>query len=189
MGNSNYTDTEKKELLLLARSSISAKFGATVNDSPTLDNPKFKEKLSCFVTLHSKDGNLRGCIGNIQAYEPLLDNVRHNAVNAAFRDPRFTPISSLGELRNVTIEISVLTKPLQINSPDEFIVGKHGIILDLDGASGVFLPQVAPEQGWDRETTFHHLSLKAGLGPDAWKEKECRFSVFEAIVFSENEYR
>ena len=182
-----YSPDEKKMMLSLARSTIS---GALTRENPNGSPPlpeKFQKTRSCFVTLHSKDGSLRGCIGNIEAFEPLCDNIMHNAMNAAFGDPRFKRMRTVEELAEVIIEISVLTPPEKIKSPDEFIIGKHGIILTKGHYSSVFLPQVAPEQGWDMETTFVHLSMKAGLTTYAWKEPDAKFKVFEAIVFSEKE--
>jgi AmmeMemoRadiSam system protein A len=140
------------------------------------------------VTLHTKGGDLRGCIGNIGAFEPLIDNIRGNAFNAAFRDPRFRPVSSEEELKGLEFEISVLTEAEPIDGPDSFVIGEHGIILQKNGRSAVFLPQVAPEQGWDVPETLTHLSMKAGLGPDAWREKDTRFSVFRAVVFAERDF-
>jgi AmmeMemoRadiSam system protein A len=182
-----YSSDEKKMMLALARSSIGNALKKQGTSIPEALPGKLRKIRSCFVTLHAKDGSLRGCIGNIAAFEPLCDNIIHNASNSAFQDPRFQRIKSLDELSDIMIEISVLTPPAAIKSTDDFIVGKHGIILSKDFQSSVFLPQVAPEQGWDKETTLVHLSLKAGLGPYAWKEADAEFKVFEAIVFSEKE--
>lgn len=185
--NSNdiYSKEEKKLLLDFARKTIEA--ALKNEEGPSALPEKFDEPGSCFVTLHTESGNLRGCIGSIQAYEPLSKNIASNAINAAFRDPRFPNVASLEELSKLELEISIMTPPQPISSPDEFTVGKHGIILMANGRSAVFLPQVAPEQGWDRETTLAHLSMKAGLPHDAWKSPDAKFSVFEAIVFSEKE--
>jgi AmmeMemoRadiSam system protein A len=183
--NEIYSKEEKELLLSYARKTMEA---ALKNESqPEALPEKFDKDGSCFVTLHTKDGNLRGCIGSLQAYEPLSKNIASNAINAAFRDPRFPGVSSLEELSKLELEISIMTQPKPIPSPEEFIVGKHGIIMRANGRSAVFLPQVAPEQGWDRETTLKHLSMKAGLPQDAWKSADAEFSVFEAIVFSEKE--
>ncbi len=187
--NELYNADEKRQLLLLARSSMEAK----LKNEPMQDISNLPEKLneiaSCFVTLHTKSGALRGCIGNIGAYEPLTENVTHNAANSAFNDPRFPPVASLEELARLEIEISVLTAPKEIALPEEFIVGEHGVILSNSGRSAVFLPQVAPEQGWSRDTTLAHLSMKAGMASDAWREPETKFSVFKAIVFSEKDIK
>ena len=169
-------------MLSLARKTIEAKLN---NQSYDLsDIPDFLTLTrSCFVTLHSANGNLRGCIGNIEAFESLYDNIKHNAYNSAFGDPRFPKLDSLKELSSLKIEISVLTPKEKINSYDDIILGKHGIILKALGRGAVFLPQVAPEQGWDLSTTLTHLSMKAGLPNDAWKKDYTKFEVFRAIVF------
>ena len=183
--NDFFTEDEKKSMLSMARLVIAGHLSG--KEAAYSFPEKLSKKGSCFVSLHTKDGNLRGCIGNIEAFELLGENIIHNAINSAFQDPRFRPVQSLAELSSLTIEISVMTAPKKINSPGDFIVGQHGIILMKDGASAVFLPQVAPEQGWNRESTLEHLSMKAGLLPDAWREPDAKFKVFEAIVFSENE--
>lgn len=181
-----YTSEEKRQLLQLARTAIESRLkGQALPDTGALSE-KLRNIRSSFVTLHKKEGNLRGCIGNINAFEPLADNIVHNALNSAFEDPRFPPLISPDELSELNIEISILTLPEKISSIEKFEVGKHGIILSKNGRSAVFLPQVASEQGWDKETTLTHLSLKAGLSAGAWREPGTQFQVFEAIVFSES---
>ncbi len=186
-GKELYTKEEKDELLQLARGSIEAYLSGNDVDNPISQiNEKFIQDGSCFVTLHTEDGDLRGCIGNIMATEPLYNNIIHNAQNSAFQDPRFPAVASLEELDKLHIEISILTPPVRIKGYHDYIVGKHGIILQNGESGAVFLPQVAPEQGWDRDTTLTHLCLKAGLARDAWKEPVTLFDVFEAVVFCEN---
>jgi AmmeMemoRadiSam system protein A len=185
--SSDYSAAEKALLLKLARDAMERVIGRQAPPNLSSLPEKFREVRSCFVTLHTPDGNLRGCIGSIEPHEPLADNVLHNALNAAFRDPRFNPVASKAELESLTLEISVLTPPEDIAGIEDFILGEHGIILSCRRRSSVFLPQVAPEQGWDVKTTMEHLSMKAGLHPDAWREADARFSVFRAIVFSEGE--
>ncbi len=182
-----YSSDEKETMLVLARSTIENALKKLSPPAPDSLPAKLHETRSCFVTLHAMDGALRGCIGNIEAFEPLFSNIIHNADNSAFHDPRFQRVKSLDELLGIVIEISVLTPTETIKSPDDFIVGEHGIILSKGGSSSVFLPQVALEQGWDRETTLAHLALKAGLDPYAWKDADVEFKVFRAIVFSEKE--
>jgi len=123
----------------------------------------FRGTYSVFVTL-KKDGDLRGCIGHIRPIQPLWRDIRDNAIAAAVHDPRFSPVTA-AELARLHLEISVLTPPRAVPRAEDFIVGKHGVILSLYGRSAVFLPQVAPEQGWDRATTLSHLANKAGLPP------------------------
>ncbi len=175
---------EKTRLTKLARETIKNLLGG--RKLPELPKgeitPRLAGKSGVFVTLHKK-GMLRGCIGYIEPVKPLWEAVRDNAVSAATRDYRFPSVQK-GELDDIGIEISVLTPKRKIGSLDEFVIGKHGIILEKSGRSAVFLPQVASDQGWGVEETLTHLSMKAGLSPDAWKEGT-DFYVFEAVVFHE----
>ena len=177
---------DKDVLLHLARDSISS--GLASEPMPGPEGDKLSDALcrdACaFVTLHI-GGRLRGCIGSLEPREPLYQNVIRNARSAAFRDPRFRPLTP-EEFVGIDIEISVLTPARPIADPEEFIPGRHGVILKKGRARSVFLPQVAPEQGWDRKETLTHLALKAGLGPDDWR-RGAKFEVFEAIVFGEKE--
>ena len=134
-----------------------------------------------FVTLY-KHGALRGCIGEILPQREIWKVVQAQAINAAFNDTRFRPLK-IDELDEIQIEISVLTPPQPIASWREIKIGRHGVILTKNGHSAVFLPQVAPEQGWDVETTLTHLAVKAGLDSDAW-QTGASFMVFEAQVIS-----
>jgi AmmeMemoRadiSam system protein B/AmmeMemoRadiSam system protein A len=136
-----------------------------------------------FVTL-KKDGQLRGCIGHIFPVQPLWRDVRDNAIAAAVNDRRFPPVQA-SELDDLQLEISVLTHPETIPGPSAFLVGRHGIVLNALGRQSVFLPQVAPEQGWDRDTTLVYLARKAGLQADVWRTPAARLDVFEAQVFAE----
>lgn len=144
-----------------------------------------REKTGVFVTLHCR-GALRGCIGYIEGRDPLFQAVVENTISAASRDHRFPPVAER-ELDDIHLSLSVLSPLEEIPDPSRFEVGRHGIVLRKDSASAVFLPQVAPEQGWGREETLRHLSLKAGLSANAWKGKGVRFWVFTAQVFYEQE--
>ncbi|MDQ7798140.1 MAG: AmmeMemoRadiSam system protein A [Candidatus Edwardsbacteria bacterium] len=182
------TAEEKRELFRIAHQSIEAEVKGK-------DAPKFKpltarlaELRGVFVTL-KEGGNLRGCIGYIEGIRPLYQAVAEMAVAAATGDPRFPPVTTR-ELPELEYEISVLTPKRQIDSPEEFMVGKHGIIVQRGGRSGVFLPQVAAEEGWTREETLSYLCLhKAGLPANAWKDKETKLFVFEAEVLEEKDIR
>jgi AmmeMemoRadiSam system protein A len=184
METETYSKIQQTEMLLLARNTIENKLKNKIFDLDTISAHLTKTR-SCFVTLHTNSGHLRGCIGNIIAFESLYDNIKHNALNSAFGDPRFPKLNSLAELNSTHIEISVLTPPEKIKSYNDIVLGKHGIILKSLGWSSVFLPQVAPEQEWDISTTLTHLSLKAGLSSNAWQNSNTNFEVFEAIVFKE----
>ena len=177
---------DKKALLKLARGMIEAQLKTGKQPQPEelgiAVTPAMKKHMGAFVTLH-KDGDLRGCIGEIEPRRPLVDVVRERALNSAFSDTRFTPVVA-AEMPRIHIEISALTPPAPVNSWKDIVIGKHGMVLIKHGRSAVFLPQVAPEQGWDLPTTLTYLSQKAGLPPDAWKEG-ASYLVFEAIVFHE----
>lgn len=187
MNKNPYTVEEKEALLKLARDTIKDYLSTGKTGQYPIYSEKFNEQRGVFVTLN-KEGDLRGCIGYIEPIKSLHQAVIDNAINSATQDPRF-PSVTLKELPNIEIEISVLTPPEEIKGPEEFITGKHGIIIRKGFRSAVFLPQVAPEQGWTREETLAHLCLKAGLPPDEWQKPGMRFFVFTADVFSEKEMK
>ena len=178
----DFLNKEEKEFLLkLAREAIKAKLENRKLDFKGISPKKFNEKRGVFVTL-KKRGELRGCIGYIFPLAPLKEAIEKMAVASAFEDPRFPPLRK-EEFKDIKIEISVLSPLKEIENWQEFKVGEHGIYMVKGMYSAVFLPQVAPEQGWDRETTLTHLSLKAGLPPDGWKD--ATLHVFTAEVFEE----
>lgn len=136
-----------------------------------------------FVTL-TLDNDLRGCIGEIMPRREIWKAVREQALNAAFHDTRFEPLST-NEFSRIKIEISILTPPRPVPSWKDIQIGHHGILLTVANRSAVFLPQVALEQGWGLEETLNHLSMKAGLPRESWREKNATFLVFEAQVIHE----
>jgi AmmeMemoRadiSam system protein B/AmmeMemoRadiSam system protein A len=157
-----------------------------VPDEDELEVPAagpFREVYGTFVTL-KKDGRLRGCVGHIFPVQSLWRDLRENAIAAAVHDRRFPPVQA-SELDDLQMEISVLTHPEAIPDPDAFVVGRHGVVLNALGRQSVFLPQVAPEQGWDRDTTLSYLARKAGLKAEVWRTPAARLDVFEAQVFAE----
>lgn len=141
---------------------------------------ELRRPCGAFVTLNER-GMLRGCIGLIVSDRPVLDVVREMAVSAALHDPRFRPVRA-EELPQIDLEVSVLTPPTAIRGPEDIVIGRDGVILRKRGRSAVFLPQVAPEQGWDVPTMLTHLALKAGLDGDDWKSG-ATFQGFRAQVF------
>ncbi len=182
------TDEDKKQLLRLAWESIvyvlqkrripqASELGVTISDAMVCPR-------AAFVTLN-KNSQLRGCIGDIFPRQPLYKSVIINAINASVNDRRFPPVTQ-EECNDITIEISALTVPEPIALPDDIRIGIDGVVLNKNGRSAVFLPQVAPEQGWDVNQMLTRLSLKAGLPADAWKEG-ASFLVFQAVVFGEVE--
>ena len=187
-GKQDLSADDKKVLLELARKAIQqALAGTTPSDPEDLGvepTSAMKQKMGGFVTL-TLAGDLRGCIGEIFPRRALADVVLDHAIDAAFNDPRFPPLTAK-EFQKIRIEISALTPPVPVASYKDIEIGRHGMVLELGGRSAVFLPQVAPEQGWDLATTLTHLSYKAGLPGDAWQDPRAHFTVFEAVVFHED---
>ncbi len=144
-----------------------------------------------FVTLSRKDpgeierlGKLRGCIGQAQPTFPLYYGTVQAALDAAGRDPRFAPVQP-AELPKLAVEVTVLSPRRAIATYREIVIGTHGVVLEKGGRAALFLPQVAPEQGWNVEQTLQALSEKAGLPQDAWREG-AQLSVFTGQVFEEH---
>ncbi len=141
-------------------------------------------KMGAFVTLNDRvTGALRGCIGEIMPMRPLVEAVAARAVDAALRDPRFSPVSER-ELGGIRVEVSALTPPKRVASWRDIVLGRDGMTLEKGECFAVFLPQVAPEQGWDLPTTLSYLAQKAGLPADAWRDG-ATFETFQAEVFHE----
>lgn len=186
---------EQKILLALARESIMESLTGTASQTYAQLTAQPPQSLcgdeGAFVTLKRRgfspgaSGALRGCIGNIFGDGPLYKMIRRLARESAFHDPRF-PAVKLEEMVQLKIEISVLSIPSRIESTDEIVVGRDGVLLTCGYKRAVFLPQVATEQGWDRDTMLNHLAMKAGLYPTAWHQQQCEFSVFQAEIFEED---
>ena len=174
---------EQRILIQTAREAIESRLFAR---APRYSEPTepLKEKCGAFVTLHSR-GKLRGCIGFVVARAPLIDTVKETAQSAAFQDPRFAPLSRK-EWEDVSLEISVLSPLREIESLEEIEVGVHGVMMRRGFQSGLLLPQVATEYGWDRETLLTHTCYKAGLAGDCWRSPETRIEIFSALVFGED---
>lgn len=178
------TKEQKQKLLKIARDAITH----YINTGKTLEikenDALLKQPMGAFVTLHKK-GQLRGCIGHIEAQGPLYLTVRNMAISSATEDPRFSPVTK-DELKDIHIEISVLSPLKKTTNPDEIILGKHGVIVKDLFRSGVYLPQVATETGWSKEEFMNSLcGQKAGMSPDAWKKGKCDIFIFSAEVFAE----
>jgi AmmeMemoRadiSam system protein A len=178
------TATDRRALLALARSAIEARLSiATVEEFE--HRPAFDRPGGAFVTVFVKRA-LHGCVGLPEAREPLGEVVRYCARAAAFEDPRFPPVT-LADLRDLSLEISVLTPAEVVTDPAAVEVGRHGLVVEQGTARGLLLPQVAVEHGWTREQFLDHTCIKAGLRPDAWRRGASVYS-FEAVVFGEGEW-
>ncbi|MBN2374555.1 AmmeMemoRadiSam system protein B [bacterium] len=177
-------EQEKKKLLQIARSSITAHLAGKPLPEFDVTEPRLLEQRGAFVTLH-KRGMLRGCIGYVRAIMPLYKSVSDCAVSAAVKDYRFPPLQRQ-ELDEIDIEISALTPLKKIDDIKQIRVGEHGLYISLPPRTGLLLPQVATEYGWDRLEFLAHTCQKAGIPDDAW-QKGADIYIFSAQVFGEKE--
>ena len=178
---------EKQKLLAIAGNSIIEAVTGKKQPEVEVRDERLKEKCGAFVTI-KEHGQLRGCIGYITGVKPLYETVRDVAASAAVSDPRFRPVSG-DELGKLELEISVLTPLKRIDNTEEIEVGKHGLYMKRGFYSGLLLPQVATEYGWDRKTFLEQTCRKAGLPKDAWKDDSTEIYIFSAEVFDENDVK
>lgn len=193
VGSSMLTETEGRAAVKLARKTIETflsegRFPGS-HESDTGLSPVFGENRGVFVTL-TKDGLLRGCIGHPYPDSTLEEAILDSAISAATRDPRFPPVEE-EELKNIVVEVTILTQPEKINAspkdlPDKVEIGKHGLIVKQGYCQGLLLPQVAPEHNMDSIDFLSHTCMKAGLSPDAWV-KGAEVYCFEGQIFKEKE--
>ena len=177
------TDTQRKTLLAVARQSIET---ALAGERPELKADDFDDALQrpagAFVTLRTRDGDLRGCIGSLVAREPLVRAVMSSALNAAFHDPRFAPVRA-EEMPELELEISVMGPIERVTDIADIVPDRDGLIISRGTRAGLLLPQVATEYGWDRETFLDQTCIKAGLPPGAWRQPDTKIEKFSAEVF------
>lgn len=184
--NFEISEKNKARLLKIARDNIESRLysGNFISSSGSEPDSELSQSLGAFVTLRLGT-KLRGCIGRLNASEPLFETIKQMSVAAAFNDSRFSPLKR-DELKKLRIEISILSEMKKINDIEEIITGKHGVYIKKGTITATFLPQVATEQKWNREELLGHLSdKKAGLGWLGWKDAD--IYIYEAIVFEENE--
>jgi len=176
------SEEDRQRLLQIAREAI----GAYVNGGVAALDRSPSESLAraggAFVSIHHR-GELRGCIGHIEADRSVVGVVLECAVAACSADPRFPPVTAT-ELAGLEIEVSLLGPLEPIASPDDIEVGRHGLVVEQNGQRGLLLPQVATEWRWDRQTFLAHTCHKAGLRRDAWKQG-AKLWRFEAEVFAD----
>ncbi|MCL5126753.1 MAG: AmmeMemoRadiSam system protein A [Deltaproteobacteria bacterium] len=175
------TEEEKAQLRDLCKAVVESRCRGLKVPSCKSRSEKLNEKCGAFVTINKK-GMLRGCIGWLNATKPLYETVQEMAENAAFKDPRFRPVSE-DELEFLDYEISVLTPFRRVQDIEEIQVGKHGILIRNGAMSGLLLPQVAAERNWDRVTFLGETCRKAGLPRDMWKDPDTEIYIFSADVF------
>ncbi len=174
-----------KKLVMLARKSVESFFS-----KEEVKDTEFNKKSGVFVSIHTVDGDLKGCIGYITPVKPLGQAVIEISKAAAFSDPRFKPLTKK-ELDEVIFEVSVLTKPelIKVKDSKEYLskieINKDGLILECEGYEGILLPQVPKEYNWNVEQFLDALCNKAGLLEDTWKNKKCKIYKFQAEIFKE----
>ncbi len=181
------SDNDKITLLKIARNTLNAyiieKKFLKINTQNISE--KLLKQYGAFVSLHKK-GKLRGCIGKFTSNMPVYNLVSELAISSATNDSRFNPVEEK-ELNDIDIEISILTPLKKINSPDEIVLGKHGIYIELNNKSGTFLPQVATQTGWSKEEFLGYCSRdKAEIGWNGWQK--ANLYTYEAFVFSEHDF-
>lgn len=194
----NLKEQDYAQLIKLARDAIESYLikNEKIRADETIAK-KYNEKAGVFVTLNTIKKNseeLRGCIGFPMPDRILYDAVINAAIASATSDPRFEPVSK-EELDNITLEISVLTQPelITVKDPRQYKekikVGRDGLIVHWRYGSGLLLPQVPVEYGWDEERFLCETCVKAGAMPDCWFFEDTKVYRFEAIVFKEIEPR
>lgn len=180
MAPPEYSQQERTLLLQFAHDAIdSALIEKSISTEPP--TPHLAEPRGAFTTLHI-EGKLRGCVGYVVPLYPLYRTIAETAMAAAFQDDRFPPVTS-AEAPLLRVEISILS-PLKPITPEEIVIGKHGLVVNRGSYRGLLLPQVPLEWGWDRETFISQTCRKAGLPTDAWK-KGATLEAFTAEIFSE----
>ena len=179
------SDKGKQKLLKIARETIETYLRSHRVPKLERTDPELNQHLGAFVTL-TIQGQLRGCIGRFEPDMPVAEVVQQMALAAATEDPRFAPVT-LVELQKIRIEISALTPRRKITDINEIQVGKHGLYITRGWHNGTLLPQVATEYGWTREEFLQHTCYKAGLPPDAWKDKDTEIFVYSAEIFHEED--
>ena len=181
--NVSLNKDQQTKLLSIARKTLNEYTANWSIPGFEVNDGRLQEKRGAFVTL-TKKGELRGCIGYVVPVESLYKAVSEMTIAASSKDPRFMPVSR-SELKDIRIEISVLSPLKQIIDTNEIEVGTHGLYITKGGYSGLLLPQVAAEYKWNREEFLRQTCQKAGLPPTVWKETGTNIYTFTAQVFSE----
>ncbi len=179
----SFTAAEKAELLRIARESVVSVVSGTKYVAVEPESSRLHQEAGAFVTLYLK-GELKGCIGFIESRLPLYNTVAEVAAKSAVADPRFENVKS-SELEDISIEISVLSPMQALENTDDLVVGRNGVMIVKGYSRGLLLPQVATENGWDREQFLSYVCLKAGLDKNAYKNPGAKVFVFTAEVFGD----
>ena len=183
------SDDDGQILVKMARNAVTEYLQNNTRINNKEFNSRFNIDSGIFVTI-TKENSLRGCIGYPLPIKKLSNAVIDSAIAAATEDPRFPAINP-NELDNLIFEVTVLTPPIEIKveKHEDYLsaikIGRDGLIVENKQSSGLLLPQVPKEYGWDIEEFLTHTSEKAGLEKNAWKDQDTKVSRFEGIIFKE----
>ncbi len=175
------TENEKYQILRFVRRTV----GAELEVCPEPDMPELellRENIACFVEIIGMDGEPRGCMGNIEPFETLGENLRRHALNAAFGDPSFPPLEP-EELNEVTFAVSLVSPPCKLASPGEIVPGRHGLVIQQGEHRAAFHPRIIAMQRWDGESALKALCRKAGLPEDGYLNSA--WQAFELEIMGE----
>jgi AmmeMemoRadiSam system protein A len=182
---SRIPDLDRQALLRVARKALHDYLATGEHPDVPTGSGALLQPRAVFVTLRHRDSRaLRGCIGQVNARGPLVESVIRMAIAAGTEDPRFAPVEP-DELPDLRIEISALT-PMEPIAPEDVVVGKHGLMIRAQDRSGLLLPQVPSEQGWDREAFLAAVCRKAGLPDTTWTTGDVELHAFECEVWEED---
>ena len=183
-----FTEEDGKYLINIAKNAIETYLKTDTQINPPSDCANcFKENYGAFVTLN-KNNQLRGCIGYPKPVMPLINAIIESSIAAACSDPRFEKLK-LDELKDIDIEITVLTPPtlINVNTPEEYLdninIGEDGLIVEQGYRSGLLLPQVAVENNMDKEEFLSHTCMKAGLYSNTWMIDKIKLYKFQGQIF------
>jgi uncharacterized protein (TIGR00296 family) len=184
-----FSDSDGTELVKMARKAVTEILRNNLKIREITFDSKFEFSSGVFVTLNKKD-SLRGCVGFPLPVKKLSEGLIDAAISAATQDTRFNPVTD-DELDEIIFEVTVLTPPVEIkvNHHSEYLikikVGRDGLIVENSYMSGLLLPQVPTEQGWNVKEFLEYTCQKAGLEKNAWKDKETKISRFQGVIFKE----
>ena len=178
----SFSAGERRQIIDYLRKLLANLTGVDNREPEMPEIAALKKEGSCFITLRT-DGLLRGCIGNSVPFESLGRNLKRNLLNAAAADPVLPPIEA-GEVEDVEIEVSILSRPAKITDCTTIVPGRDGVVLRVGNRISAFLPQIAAARNWDRETLLDNLASKLGMEPGIWRTPEAELLTFRTEVFS-----
>ncbi len=185
------SEEDGKKAVIFSRKMIESKLSLIQPEEIPEFPDSFKKEGGAFVTI-KKEGELRGCMGRPLPNQSLEEAIKEAATSAAFKDPRFSAVNK-NEIEDLNIEVTLLgpLEKIEYDRPHELKesieIGKHGLLVERNGRSGLLLPQVAVDQEWDSTDFLSQVCMKAGLRPDAWFDENLDFYRFGGRIFMETD--